>query len=73
MLHSSALIAPGPGVVVAGGLHPAIRSEYFRVGHMGYCITQPEMLRRTVRAIADALAEGGASGDGEAALAALAS
>lgn len=23
------------GVVLAGGLHPAIRSEYFRIGHMG--------------------------------------
>jgi alanine-glyoxylate transaminase/serine-glyoxylate transaminase/serine-pyruvate transaminase len=23
------------GVTVAGGLHPAIRSEYFRIGHMG--------------------------------------
>jgi alanine-glyoxylate transaminase/serine-glyoxylate transaminase/serine-pyruvate transaminase len=23
------------GVTVAGGLHPAIRTEYFRIGHMG--------------------------------------
>ena len=23
------------GVVVAGGLHPEIRDDYFRVGHMG--------------------------------------
>jgi alanine-glyoxylate transaminase/serine-glyoxylate transaminase/serine-pyruvate transaminase len=23
------------GVILAGGLHPAIRSEYFRIGHMG--------------------------------------
>jgi len=23
------------GVIVAGGLHPEIKSEYFRVGHMG--------------------------------------
>jgi alanine-glyoxylate transaminase/serine-glyoxylate transaminase/serine-pyruvate transaminase len=23
------------GVTVAGGLHPAIRNEYFRIGHMG--------------------------------------
>lgn len=44
------------GVVVAGGLHPAIRDEYFRVGHMGYAVTRPEMLRRTVDAIAGALA-----------------
>jgi alanine-glyoxylate transaminase/serine-glyoxylate transaminase/serine-pyruvate transaminase len=44
------------GVVVAGGLHPAIRASYFRVGHMGYAVTQPEMLERTVRAVGDALA-----------------
>jgi alanine-glyoxylate transaminase/serine-glyoxylate transaminase/serine-pyruvate transaminase len=23
------------GVTLAGGLHPAIRAEYFRIGHMG--------------------------------------
>jgi alanine-glyoxylate transaminase/serine-glyoxylate transaminase/serine-pyruvate transaminase len=23
------------GVILAGGLHPLIRSEYFRIGHMG--------------------------------------
>ena len=23
------------GVVLAGGLHPAIKGEYFRIGHMG--------------------------------------
>jgi len=23
------------GVIVAGGLHPAVRDQYFRVGHMG--------------------------------------
>ena len=23
------------GVTVAGGVHPAIRNEYFRIGHMG--------------------------------------
>lgn len=43
------------GVIVAGGLHPEIRDRYFRVGHMGYAMTQPEMLERTVSAIADAL------------------
>ena len=25
------------GVILAGGLHPAIKSEYFRIGHMGAC------------------------------------
>jgi len=25
------------GIVVAGGLHPAIREKYFCVGHMGDC------------------------------------
>ena len=23
------------GAILAGGLHPAIRAEYFRIGHMG--------------------------------------
>ncbi len=60
------------GVVVAGGLLPAIRNTYFRVGHMGYAATQPSMLRRTVKAIAASLAEAGAAVDPENALAALA-
>lgn len=59
------------GVVVAGGLHPAIRSEYFRVGHMGYAVTRPEMLRRTVDAIGGALEAAGAPGDARAARAAI--
>jgi alanine-glyoxylate transaminase/serine-glyoxylate transaminase/serine-pyruvate transaminase len=25
------------GAVLAGGLHPAIKAEYFRIGHMGAC------------------------------------
>lgn len=58
------------GVVVAGGLHPAIRNTYFRVGHMGYAATQPELLLRTVRAIGDALAACGAPVDPDAAVAA---
>lgn len=44
------------GVIVAGGLHPAIRTRYFRVGHMGYAATRPEMLERTVEAVARGLA-----------------
>jgi alanine-glyoxylate transaminase/serine-glyoxylate transaminase/serine-pyruvate transaminase len=27
----------GEGVVLAGGLHPANRTQYFRIGHMGTC------------------------------------
>ncbi len=43
------------GVVVAGGLHPMCRSEYFRVGHMGNVLHRPDDLMKTVRAIGDAL------------------
>lgn len=42
------------GVTVAGGLHPAIRSEYFRVGHMG-AVGISEILT-TLSAIEQALA-----------------
>jgi alanine-glyoxylate transaminase/serine-glyoxylate transaminase/serine-pyruvate transaminase len=51
------------GVIVAGGLHPEIRTRYFRVGHMGYAITRQEMLLRTVEAIGAALRDAGASVD----------
>jgi alanine-glyoxylate transaminase/serine-glyoxylate transaminase/serine-pyruvate transaminase len=47
------------GVYVAGGLHPAIRSEYFRVGHMGYALTRPDLLMRTIEAIGGALEASG--------------
>jgi alanine-glyoxylate transaminase/serine-glyoxylate transaminase/serine-pyruvate transaminase len=47
------------GVIVAGGLHPEIRPRYFRVGHMGYAVTQEEMLLRTVKAVGTALREAG--------------
>jgi alanine-glyoxylate transaminase/serine-glyoxylate transaminase/serine-pyruvate transaminase len=59
------------GVVVAGGLHPAVKATSFRVGHMGYSVTRPDYLRRTVTAIAEALQEAGAAADPAAALAAL--
>jgi alanine-glyoxylate transaminase/serine-glyoxylate transaminase/serine-pyruvate transaminase len=61
------------GVAVAGGLHPAIRNDYFRVGHMGYVTSRPDVLRRTVEAVAGALADVSGTGwkaDGEAAWAA---
>lgn len=48
------------GVVIAGGLHAAVRDRTFRVGHMGYAATRPEMLRATVEAIAGALTSLGA-------------
>ncbi len=59
------------GVVVAGGLHPAVKATSFRVGHMGYAVTRPDYLRRTVTAIAEGLREAGAAVDPAAALAAL--
>lgn len=59
------------GVIVAGGLHPAVRATSFRVGHMGYTMTRPDSLRRTVEAVGGALKEQGADVDVAAALAAL--
>ena len=47
------------GVVVAGGLHPAIREQYFRIGHMGYAVTRQEMLCRTIEAVGSALRKRG--------------
>jgi alanine-glyoxylate transaminase / serine-glyoxylate transaminase / serine-pyruvate transaminase len=41
------------GVTLAGGLHPAIRAEYFRIGHMG-AVKQNDILA-TVGAIETAL------------------
>jgi alanine-glyoxylate transaminase/serine-glyoxylate transaminase/serine-pyruvate transaminase len=51
------------GVVVAGGLHPALKAEYFRVGHMGYAVTRPEMLLRVVDAVGGALRDSGVDVD----------
>jgi len=59
------------GVYVAGGLHPAIRSEYFRVGHMGYALTRTDFLMRTVEAVASGLASFGGAVDGEGAVGAM--
>jgi alanine-glyoxylate transaminase/serine-glyoxylate transaminase/serine-pyruvate transaminase len=56
------------GVVVAGGLHPQIRAEYFRVGHMGYTIGRTDLLMRTIEAIAAGLAASGVEADGPAAV-----
>jgi alanine-glyoxylate transaminase/serine-glyoxylate transaminase/serine-pyruvate transaminase len=59
------------GVHVAGGLLPAIRGEYFRVGHMGYALTRTDYLMRCVEAVAGGLASFGHAVDGEAALSAM--
>jgi len=59
------------GVTVAGGLHPAVKATSFRIGHMGYTVTRPDYLRRTVEAVAGALSEAGAAVNAEAALRAL--
>jgi alanine-glyoxylate transaminase/serine-glyoxylate transaminase/serine-pyruvate transaminase len=45
------------GVTLAGGLHPKIRSEYFRIGHMG--AVKPADILGTVGAIELALAATG--------------
>lgn len=45
------------GVVIAGGLHPAIKNEYFRIGHMG--TTKIGDVLATVGAIESALNESG--------------
>ncbi len=47
------------GVTVAAGLLPEIKSRYFRVGHMGWVIGRPDLLRRTVAAVAGALGDSG--------------
>jgi len=58
------------GVAIAGGLHPEIRERYFRVGHMGYAVTRPDMLLRTVEAV-EASLPGPASGAGARAVRSL--
>ncbi|MBI5544141.1 MAG: alanine--glyoxylate aminotransferase family protein [Deltaproteobacteria bacterium] len=56
------------GVVVAGGLHPALKARYFRVGHMG-AVGAQEILA-TAGAVGTALAKMGARVDPSAAVAA---
>jgi alanine-glyoxylate transaminase / serine-glyoxylate transaminase / serine-pyruvate transaminase len=47
------------GIIVAGGLHPDVKDEYFRVGHMGYSTSRPDHLISTIRAVGQALNEAG--------------
>ncbi|CAF0737880.1 unnamed protein product, partial [Didymodactylos carnosus] len=48
-------------VVIAGGLHKKIKTEYFRVGHMGYSVWggQQQHVVQTLKAIEKALKESG--------------
>lgn len=59
------------GVVVAAGLHPAVKATTFRIGHMGYSVTRADYLQRTVAAVGGALRECGLDVDVASALAAL--
>ncbi|MCB9795751.1 MAG: alanine--glyoxylate aminotransferase family protein [Alphaproteobacteria bacterium] len=58
------------GVVIAGGLHPAHKDEYFRVGHLGVVTARPEALALTIRALGLGLADCGAKVDVEGAVSA---
>ena len=59
------------GAVVAAGLHPEVEGGYFRIGHMGWTVTRPELLRRTVEAVARGLADCGHGAGPAAAVAAF--
>lgn len=50
------------GVVIAGGLHPAVKQTYFRVGHMGEATRRREWLVATVEAVGGALGDVGHQG-----------
>jgi alanine-glyoxylate transaminase/serine-glyoxylate transaminase/serine-pyruvate transaminase len=56
------------GVIVAGGLHPNIRDQYFRVGHMG-AVSQSDILA-TIGAIEKGMAQVGYKFEAGAGLAA---
>ena len=43
-------------------------ARYFRVGHMGYAASRPEMLCRTVAAVAAAIEDGGVTVDKDGAV-----
>ncbi len=56
------------GAILAGGLHPEIKAEYFRIGHMG--ATKPGDLLATIGAIEAGLRSSGHAFDGGSGLAA---
>mgnify|MGYP001044552499 CR=1 FL=1 len=45
------------GVILAGGLHPEIRAQYFRIGHMG--VVSPSDILSTIGAVESGLAQAG--------------
>ncbi|DBA04089.1 TPA: hypothetical protein N0F65_009436 [Lagenidium giganteum] len=47
------------GVSLAGGLHKKIKTEYFRIGHMGPSTRRLDHVIKTIQAIEDALIECG--------------
>ncbi|KAI9216588.1 hypothetical protein BC828DRAFT_409310 [Blastocladiella britannica] len=52
----------GKGVVIAGGLHPQIATQYFRIGHMGLTATDESQLgytKKTIESLEAALRENG--------------
>jgi alanine-glyoxylate transaminase / serine-glyoxylate transaminase / serine-pyruvate transaminase len=57
------------GVVVAGGLHPALKAKYFRVGHMGS--VGPSDVLATVGAVERALRRAGSAVEAGAGVAAV--
>lgn len=52
------------GAELAGGLHQAIKAEYFRIGHMGVSVTDLNRghLEQTIRAVEQGLVECGYTG-----------
>jgi len=60
------------GVTVATGLLAKLSSRYFRVGHMGWVVGRPDLLRRTVAAVAAGLSDCGLGAGAEAERRALA-
>jgi alanine-glyoxylate transaminase/serine-glyoxylate transaminase/serine-pyruvate transaminase len=47
------------GAILAGGLHPEIKSQYFRIGHMG--VVSPSDILATIGAVESGLAQAGYS------------
>jgi alanine-glyoxylate transaminase/serine-glyoxylate transaminase/serine-pyruvate transaminase len=45
------------GVILAGGLHPEIKAQYFRIGHMG--VVSPSDILATIGAVESGLAQAG--------------
>jgi len=47
------------GVVIAGGLHTAIKDKYFRIGHMGITVADPERgdIDKLITSLKEAVAE----------------